>query len=106
MITERKCKHDVWLPWLSDGAEPDADMWARPDETSERIVELYRSTWEFADAAIDELPAGRRRTSVVVGRRFGHPPPRSRPADSMRSTSGGLRLVTTRCRRGTGARLG
>jgi hypothetical protein len=47
---------DVSLPWLSDAAEPGADMWARPDETSERIVELYRSTWEFSDAAIDELP--------------------------------------------------
>ncbi len=47
---------DVSLPWLLDDAEPNADMWARPDETRERIIELYRSTWEFADATIDELP--------------------------------------------------
>jgi hypothetical protein len=47
---------DVSLPWLSGDAEPNADMWARPEETRERIVELYRSTWEFADATIDELP--------------------------------------------------
>lgn len=47
---------DVSLPWLSDDAEPNADMWARPDETRERIVELYRSTWRLADATIDELP--------------------------------------------------
>jgi hypothetical protein len=47
---------DVSLPWLLDDAEPNADMWARPEETRERIVELYRSTWELADATIDELP--------------------------------------------------
>jgi hypothetical protein len=46
----------VSLPWLSGDAEANADMWARPEETRERIVELYRSTWEFADATIDELP--------------------------------------------------
>lgn len=46
----------VSLPWLEDDAEPNADMWARPDETRERIIELYRSTWELADATIDELP--------------------------------------------------
>jgi Protein of unknown function (DUF664) len=47
---------DVSLPWLLGDADPNADMWARPDETRERIVELYRSTWELADATIDELP--------------------------------------------------
>jgi hypothetical protein len=47
---------DVSLPWLADGTEPNADMWARPDETRQGIVELYRSTWDFADATIDELP--------------------------------------------------
>jgi hypothetical protein len=46
---------DVSLPWLLDDAEPNADMWARPDETRERIVELYRSAWELSDATIDEL---------------------------------------------------
>jgi hypothetical protein len=46
---------DVSLPWLLDDAEPNADMWARPEETRERIVELYRSTWELTDATIDEL---------------------------------------------------
>ncbi|HEX6656577.1 MAG TPA: DinB family protein [Ilumatobacter sp.] len=47
---------DVSLPWLVDDAEANADMWARPDETRERIVELYRRTWELADATINELP--------------------------------------------------
>jgi hypothetical protein len=46
---------DVSLPWLLDDAEPNADKWARPDETRERIIELYRSTWELADATIGEL---------------------------------------------------
>jgi hypothetical protein len=46
---------DVSLPWLLDDAEPNADMWARPDETRERIVELYRSAWALSDATIDEL---------------------------------------------------
>lgn len=30
----------VSIPWLLDDAEPNADMWAMPDETRERIVEL------------------------------------------------------------------
>ncbi|MET0903975.1 MAG: DinB family protein [Acidimicrobiales bacterium] len=48
--------HDVSLPWTLDDAEPNADMWATPDETREDIVTLYRSTWELADATINELP--------------------------------------------------
>ena len=48
--------HDTSLPWMSGDAEPNADMWAKPDETREGIVALYRSTWELADATIDELP--------------------------------------------------
>jgi hypothetical protein len=48
--------HDRSLPWLSDDADPHADMWAKPDETRDGIVALYRSTWELADATITELP--------------------------------------------------
>ncbi len=47
---------DLSLPWMAEDAEPDADMWARPDETRDGIVTLYRGTWELADATIDELP--------------------------------------------------
>jgi uncharacterized damage-inducible protein DinB len=43
------------LPWLEDGAEPNADMWATADESRERIVELYRRAWAHADATIDAL---------------------------------------------------
>jgi Protein of unknown function (DUF664) len=42
-------------PWLEDGAEPDADMWATTDESREDIVELYRRAWAHADATIDAL---------------------------------------------------
>ncbi|MGI5142390.1 MULTISPECIES: DinB family protein [unclassified Streptomyces] len=43
------------LPWLEDGAEPNADMWATADESREQIVELYRRAWAHADATIDAL---------------------------------------------------
>ncbi len=44
------------LPWLEDGAEQNADMWATADESREYIVELYRRAWAHADATIDALP--------------------------------------------------
>ncbi|RVU27923.1 DinB family protein [Streptomyces antnestii] len=44
------------LPWLADGAEPNADMWVTPDESREDIVALYRRAWAHADATIDALP--------------------------------------------------
>jgi hypothetical protein len=43
------------LPWMAEDAEPNADMWARPEDTREGIVALYRQTWDVADATIDEL---------------------------------------------------
>jgi hypothetical protein len=45
----------VSLPWLSVDAEPNADMWAQPDEATQEIIALYRTTWRVADEAIDEL---------------------------------------------------
>lgn len=48
--------HDTSLPWMLDDAEPNADMWATPDETREGIVALYQSTWDLADQTINELP--------------------------------------------------
>ncbi|MYR47313.1 DinB family protein [Streptomyces sp. SID5910] len=44
------------LPWMAEGAETNADMWATPDESREDIVELYRRSWAHADATIDALP--------------------------------------------------
>ncbi|MFC5252131.1 DinB family protein [Streptomyces nigrescens] len=42
-------------PWLEDGAEPNADMWATADESREQMVGLYRRAWAHADATIDAL---------------------------------------------------
>jgi uncharacterized damage-inducible protein DinB len=40
------------LPWFADDAEPTDDMWARPDESREDIVGLYRRVWKHADETI------------------------------------------------------
>ncbi len=47
---------DEPLPWFEEGAEPNADMWAKPDETREQIVGLYYRVWTHSDATIDSLP--------------------------------------------------
>ncbi|MFI2777835.1 DinB family protein [Streptomyces sp. ALB3] len=44
------------LPWVEEGAEPNADMWATADETRGYIVELYHRAWAHADATIEALP--------------------------------------------------
>src|SRR5919198_2476623 len=44
------------LPWLDDGAEPNADMWATAEETREQIVGLYHRVWAHSDATIEALP--------------------------------------------------
>jgi uncharacterized protein DUF664 len=48
--------HDTSLPWLAVDAEPNADLWAAPDEARDDIVGLSRRAWELADATITELP--------------------------------------------------
>ena len=45
----------VPLPWFADDAEPNADMWATPDESREQIVDLYHRAWTSSDATIDAL---------------------------------------------------
>jgi uncharacterized damage-inducible protein DinB len=44
------------LPWFEEGAEPNADMWATPEESRDDIVRLYRRAWAHADETIDSLP--------------------------------------------------
>ncbi|MFC4911734.1 DinB family protein [Actinomadura gamaensis] len=44
------------LPWITDDAEDNADMWATPDESREDILGLYGRVRAFADATITELP--------------------------------------------------
>jgi uncharacterized damage-inducible protein DinB len=46
---------DQSLPWLDDGAEPNADMWATAEEAREQIVGLYQRVWAHSDATIDAL---------------------------------------------------
>ncbi len=43
------------LPWMADDAEPNADMWATPEETRAEIVERYRRVWAHSDATIEAL---------------------------------------------------
>jgi hypothetical protein len=45
----------IALPWFTDDAEPNADMWATPDETRADIVELYHAAWRNSDATIEAL---------------------------------------------------
>jgi uncharacterized damage-inducible protein DinB len=44
------------FPWLDEGAEPNADMWATAEESREQIVGLYQRVWAHSDATIDALP--------------------------------------------------
>lgn len=44
------------LPWFAPDAEPNADMWATPDESRDDIVGLYRRAWSHGDATIEALP--------------------------------------------------
>ncbi|WP_372499209.1 DinB family protein [Streptomyces sudanensis] len=43
------------LPWLEEGAEPNADMWATAGESRASVVGLYRRAWAHADATIGAL---------------------------------------------------
>lgn len=46
------------LPWVDDieNGDPNADMFATPDESREDILSLRARVTEFVDAVIDELP--------------------------------------------------
>ena len=37
-------------------AEPNADMWARPEESHDDVVGLYQRVWAHTDATISQLP--------------------------------------------------
>jgi uncharacterized damage-inducible protein DinB len=43
------------IPWGDDDAEPNADMWATPEESREGIVDLYRRVWTHSDVTIAAL---------------------------------------------------
>ncbi|MBO1420304.1 DinB family protein [Streptomyces sp. FH025] len=42
--------------WIFGEAEPNADLWARADESTEEIVGRYRRVWAHSDATIEALP--------------------------------------------------
>ena len=44
------------LAWLSEDAEPSADMWATADQSRGDVVDLYRRVWAHSDATITALP--------------------------------------------------
>ncbi|GAA1987024.1 DinB family protein [Amycolatopsis minnesotensis] len=50
----RPCREP--MPWLTEDAEPNVDMWATPDESREEIVGLYRRVCAHSDATIEALP--------------------------------------------------
>lgn len=43
------------MPWLDEGAEDNADMWATRDESSQWVKSLFRQVSEFSDRTIAEL---------------------------------------------------
>src|SRR4051794_21654710 len=46
----------VPLPWLDEDAEPNADLWARPEESRASIVALYHQVWAHSDETVRALP--------------------------------------------------
>jgi uncharacterized damage-inducible protein DinB len=46
----------VELEAFAEGAEPNADMWATPEESRDEILGFYRDAWTHADATIAALP--------------------------------------------------
>lgn len=43
------------LPWFADDAEPNADLWATPEESRSEVINLYRDAWTHSDATIASL---------------------------------------------------
>jgi uncharacterized damage-inducible protein DinB len=43
------------LPWHQPDAEPNADMWATPEESRQDVVGLYHRVWTHSDATIEAL---------------------------------------------------
>ncbi|MCP2336218.1 DinB family protein [Actinomadura rupiterrae] len=41
--------------WITGDAEPNADLWATPDESREQIVNGYREAWRHSDETIAAL---------------------------------------------------
>jgi hypothetical protein len=47
----------VTLPWFEDGSVWDnGDMWVKPEESREYVLDLYRASWRHSDESIAQLP--------------------------------------------------
>lgn len=47
----------IVLPFEEDGSiDENGDLWMRPDETREWVLDLYRAAWAHSDATLRELP--------------------------------------------------
>ena len=47
---------EIKLPWNEDGSVWESgDMWAKPDESREYLVDLYKSVWRQSDESIEQL---------------------------------------------------
>jgi len=47
--------HGESLPWWDEAAEPNADMWAAPDESREDIVAMYQRAAAHTAATVEAL---------------------------------------------------
>jgi uncharacterized damage-inducible protein DinB len=47
--------HGVAMPWFADDAEPNADMWATPEESTAQVLALYDRAWEVVEDTVDGL---------------------------------------------------
>ena len=61
------------MPWASDDAYDNADMWATAEESRAGLVALYRRVWAHSDATVAALPLS------AVGRVPWWPPERRQP---------------------------
>lgn len=43
------------LPWHTDDADPQDDLWATAEQSTEWVKDFYRRAWAFADETIDAL---------------------------------------------------
>ena len=43
------------LPWFTDDAEPNADMWATAEESPAEIIAFYHQVWLNSDATVEAL---------------------------------------------------
>jgi uncharacterized damage-inducible protein DinB len=48
-------EHGVAMPWMAEDGEPNADMWATAEESTEQILALYDRAWEVVEDTVEKL---------------------------------------------------